>query len=229
MPRPMAVDISSSRLRISVASSWLFFIWGAPPSVLARATNASCLVEWFRKTILSGDKMFRTWTILGGVLGLELEERRSFTHFSISLFLKRHTVPIFPEGISPFCAQSYTVRSDTRRYFATSSIVRISSITWLTSIVNCNTYQSLPLFCIVCRFMSRLARGSIEVNFSKLQGWGQLVQRVIGIQFTQGGPHHPVPTGAEPHRCLSRGEFSQHLTAGSTGSHGIVAGGGHNH
>ena len=98
--------------------------------------------------------MFRTCTRLGGALGFELEDRRSFTHFSISLFLKRQTVPISPEGISPFCAQSYTVRSDTRRYFATSSMVRISSITWLTSIVNCNTYQCysyFALFDVLCQ------------------------------------------------------------------------------
>ena len=55
-------------------------------------------------------------------------DKRSLTHFQF-LFLNRHTVPILPEGISPFCAQSYTVLSDTLKYFATSSIVSILSST----------------------------------------------------------------------------------------------------
>ena len=82
--------------------------------------------------------------------GLVPPERRSFTQFSISDFLKRHTVPILPEGISPFCAQSYTVRSETLKYFATSSIVRISSFTANSSCTRILLYY-FALFAFLCQ------------------------------------------------------------------------------
>ena len=126
MPRPIAVLMSSSRFSISEASSWRFFTWGAFARLSARASRESRLDPWFRKRMRSGEMMFWTWMEANwGVM--RFIDRRSFTHFSISAFLKRHTVPILPDGISPFCAQSYTVRSETLRYFATSSMVRISS------------------------------------------------------------------------------------------------------
>ena len=45
--------------------------------------------------------MFWIWTTLKTLEG-RLELSLSFTQRSISLFLKRHTVPILPDGISPF-------------------------------------------------------------------------------------------------------------------------------